>query len=595
MKKRTILFVASFAISLHAIAQFAYGFQWANYPPTFRVSKGFYSNQPKENFCLGYVTSVAPSGFFWWNNVNFWIQAPGGQVQGAYYIYDGQPGCGAILNQVMNGSGMSAVESNFHTGYRFALAGTYDQGCYFLTINGQGNPVSKMLYPWPSPITPGTTAKPIIVEDSGQNYYICGPYNNSIFLLKVNSLGSIIWSKFYSNGGILDPKDILVNPYNPSNLIIAGRFTNHAPDDNGFIMEINGATGNVIAAKKYGVGNSNEYFNKVIEGAYFSIQNPQGFVIGGYNQAIAVNSPTKSWVLKLDQNLNLIWSKVIQSTTDINATEIVDIVQRQNTFNNTEYYALAQSSLSGMLVYKLDVDGSPFPISTPNALNNEFFYSIGGSVTTPVSISADNSPTINEGLHIFGSADNTSPFISRFYTHAYFNGENCNVSSSTSSYTNVIALQQSMNAIESPGMASCGNFNVLFVSGHTGSNLFCNNYSNAGSNQRMSENHTAIPADPAPVNNSERFLIEPKVYPNPASENVVIELPTETGDLVQLDLFNILGEHVATLSYEKSGQAERNHIVAELNNLEIKNGIYLLRIRINQLIKEVKIVIQKSQ
>ncbi len=583
MKKNFLLLAAICTIGLKSFGQYAYGLQWTGFPPSFKIGTGFYSNNPAQNFSLEYVTNVLPNNFFWWSNVNFWIQSPGGQFQGAYYIYDGPAGCAGPLNQVLNGSGMSAVESNVGTSYRFAIAGAYTKGCYFLTIDAFGNPVSTMQYLWPSQVAAGTLAKPSITEDSNGDFYISGPYNNDMYVIKVNSTGGIIWSSFYSNGpNGISCKDIIVNPYNPNNLIVVGKSTNASLDQNGFIMEIDGISGGILNSKEFGYPSNREYFNTVIAGSYVNSLNPQGFVIGGLNKGNGAPGISESWVLKIDQNWNLIWSNRVQSSLDPQAGEVVDVIERLNTLNNYEYFALTQSNV-GMLVYKLDDSGMPFPYLAPNAIYNEYAYSSGGTVFGPTSISYVNNPSsINNGLHVYGTSDQFGwpGLLSRLYVHSYFNGENsCASISSNCSFGPCITIQNNFNPMVTAGPTSCNNFAINYVPGGVGCNLWCNNFVSAGSNQKTANN--SIPADPYPTERVNLFNETLKVSTSPNQDKIFIKYKSNENSPIKIDLYNVLGQYIKTLESTTQGPSGSFTVEADLKKLNLERGVYIIDANIN--------------
>ena len=580
MKKKLSILIAVLAISGKSFGQYAYGAQWASYPSTFKVGTGFYSNNPQENFCLGYVTSVLPHSFIWWSNVNFWIQAPFGTLQGAYYVYDGPPSCTGALSQVTNGLGISAVESQLATSFRFALAGAYDKGCYFLTINGSGSPVSTMLYPWPNaydPAASGPIIKPVIIEDQNGDFYICGSQNTETYVLKVGPTGTIIWSSFYKYNNRLSANDILVNPYNPNNVVVVGK-TENGQNQDGFIMELDGNTGSVVLASEMGTPGDKEFFSTIIAGSN-TPSSSKGFVIGGMNE-IAGTQTQRSWVLKLDPGFNILWSNRIKSNLDPNAEEVLDVIERYNTFNQYEYFALAQSAL-GMLVYKLDDAGNQFPISTPNALNNEFLYNIGiNNVPSSISYMNGLATGVNEGLHIFGSVENWPGTRSRHYVHAYFNGESpCWSSYSQCGTAPTNVPQNNFMPQILPGFTACSNFAVYFMSGQTGCNFPCQAYSSAGSNQRTME--TSIPADVPVLTNPEDVQSPISVYPNPVKDKFTVSYDTENNSTVKIDLYTITGQHVSTI--ESKNNADPGHFEAELDlsTLNLASGIYYINATVN--------------
>ncbi|MCP4440638.1 MAG: T9SS type A sorting domain-containing protein [Aureispira sp.] len=78
-----------------------------------------------------------------------------------------------------------------------------------------------------------------------------------------------------------------------------------------------------------------------------------------------------------------------------------------------------------------------------------------------------------------------------------------------------------------------------------------------------------------------------KVYPNPTTGNVFVELDLETQTDVQLDIYNTTGQNVMTR--QLNGQADR----IELNIGDLPAGVYLMRFAVENEVTTKKLILQR--
>jgi hypothetical protein len=232
---------------------------------------------------------------------------------------------------------------------------------------------------YPFPYTPtsinGAPTQPLIIESDHKNeYFICGYFESDMYIINVDASGAILLSSFYAMGKKVMPKDLIMSPYQNDQLIVVGETEMSPIDNQGFFMSIDAGTGMVLNSKIYGSAVEMDGFGSITIGSHVNSTNSAGFVIGGYTQKPNGLLGLTAWVLKLDPFGNFIWSKIIQPSMG-NNVGVIDILERLNTFSDYEYYALLNSSV-GLQVIKLSDDGSPFPISSPNSLHNEFVYDL---------------------------------------------------------------------------------------------------------------------------------------------------------------------------------------------------------------------------
>ncbi len=87
---------------------------------------------------------------------------------------------------------------------------------------------------------------------------------------------------------------------------------------------------------------------------------------------------------------------------------------------------------------------------------------------------------------------------------------------------------------------------------------------------------------------SEEF--SPLIYPNPAASFVNIRMNLKSKDNITLELFDILGNSVALDNYSVPSTGAQEF---GLNVHELKNGLYLLKVKSNNIIRTTSVEIMK--
>jgi len=587
MKKFLLSFIAACLFTFFSNGQYAS--VWSGYPLGYEVSAGFATQNTPGYFWLGYLPTVQNISTYWPTNKNFFIMGAGSSsIWSNYQIFDSQ-GCSGPTSLVLNGYGVSAIETLGPNNLGYALAGSYDKACYFATLDKFGNVLSAMSYPFPQApsMNMPLPSKPILVESYRANeYFICGNYESRMYVISVTSTGAINWSSYYSLAIDMMPKDILMDPYHPGQVIVVGETSLNPFDKDGFMMVLDGASGNVVNAKVYGMPGVMDGFASVIAGANVSPANGAGFVIGGYTEK--PGSPTQSnpWVIKLDPNGNITWTSLLVPTLGINKG-VIDIVQRYNTFGNYEYYALLNSNV-GMQVLKLDDQGNPFPNSSPNALHNEFAYDLPSLIPSKAtSISYVNSPalTADVGIQIFGTASNYPGVSSSYAVSAYFNGEtNCyRTLSNIYKSTQGPGAMTEVTAGKFGSLSACSNFQILAFFPGGAINYPCFGLMSSGSNQR---------AMPTGINQQDELNENFSVSPNPVSDKALINYSISDNSVVNIDVYDLLGQHIISFHPEES-LAGTYQQELDFNSLNVKSGVYFVSTTVDGKLHKQKIVYTK--
>ncbi|WP_317897646.1 T9SS type A sorting domain-containing protein [Aurantibacillus circumpalustris] len=570
MKKSLLVLILACFFSTQTKSQ--YSSILAAYPTAYELSAGFATKNTPGTLWFGYLSTVQNISTFWHVNKNFCIMGSGSSsIWSAYKIFE-TSGCAGTSTQVLNGYGVSAIETNGSGGEAYALAGSYDNASYFCTLDKYGNVISAMSYPFPYPPMSinGTPTQPIIIEsDNKEEYYICGYFESDIYIINVDINGNIIWSSFYSIGKDAMPKDIIMSPYHKGELVVIGETRISPIDNQGFFMAIDGSSGVVNTTKVYGNDDEKDGFASIIVGSSVSSINSAGFVIGGYTQRLNNASGVTAWAVKLDPFGNFIWNKILEPSMGTNLG-VIDIIERLNTFNNLEYYALLNSSV-GMHVLKLDEKGNQFHISLPNSAKNEFVYDVPSTVVSRakcISYVNIQTPGADLGIQVFGTANNFSGFSSSYVANAYFNGEtNCN--------RTLAILQREDNgshrirfdaAVKHGSFSSCSNFQIQawFPGGSV--NYPCSGLMTQGSNQRT------MPSGIDIQTNQEADF---SVYPNPVANKTQVNYSISDNSEVNIYLHSLLGQEIIRIQPQVKLAGNYTEEI-DFSSLGLKNGVYFV-------------------
>lgn len=588
MKKSLLVFTIATLFALQSKGQYAS--QWAGYPVGYQLSSGFATQGTPGYFWLGYMPSVQNINTPWHSNKNFCIMGTGlSAVWASYKIYESNV-CVGGLTPVLNGNGVTAIETRGANNLTYALAGVYDKAVYFATLDNLGTVLSAVSYPFPQlPLAP--PSKPVIVEsDQAGEYYICGFFNSDMYVINVNASGSVIWSSYYSLGSDLVPKDIMMNPYQKNEVIIVGEATMATGDHDGFFMTLDGASGNIMSTKMYASSKGGmDGFGTVIQasalGVNFSSAITSGFIIGGYTEK--VNGPgITSWVLRLDANGNVIWSNILNPSIGSN-TGIIDVVERLSTLGNYEYYTLLNST-AGMQVLKLDDKLMPFPVSAPKALYNEFVYdlpALNHARATSLSYVNTQAPTVDVGIQVYGTANNFPGFSSSYVVNAYFNGEtNCFRTLTTISSTDIASAQVIAPTVSQYGaLTACSNFQIIAHFPGGSLNYPCSGLVVAGSNQR---------GTPAGISPDEEFNENFSVFPNPVADKATVNYSISDNSQVSIALYNVLGQQIVTVNPDNTLAGTYQQEI-DFAGLGIEKGVYIVATTVDGQVHKKKILYSK--
>jgi hypothetical protein len=580
MKITVISIALSSLLSFSMNAQF-YGTYWSAYPATYELGNGFATNAAPGYFWLGYLGTVQNVGGWTNANKNFHIQGLGiSAISAAYQVFDAAE-CGNNYTQIMQAYGVNCIECNANLQVRYAVAGAYKHGIYFVTLNSLGGVVSSMLYPFPgSPsLNAPTPVKPLIVqEQSTGNFYICGSFDEKMYVIKVNASGNIIWSSYYEQANqTVTPRDMILSPYGGNHLVVAGKVDVAQQSSEGFVCMINNSTGNANSTKFFHTpSGTNDEFATITA----ATGSGKGFVLGGHSgQYPSTTAP--AWLIKTDTMVNSVfWSRFLHPASGAN-NGIIKVLERQNTAGVWELYALVKSS-SGMVVLKLDATGTPFP--TASGQFNEFIYDLPSpSPAVPVSISFINGSNLNPnaGLQVFGTEDNWPGWSSSYFVNAYFNGvSNCfhtltNIPEWNSVFTDPVVHE----FLRTGDISECASIQVTTHINLQSPNMSCTGSIAWGSNQKSAATNLQE-EDGVP------FI---QVAPNPVVDHAAIRFSVAADKGAKVYVNDLLGNTVSTLVLKEM----QDEVSIDFESLGVTPGVYLVTTKFNGALFQSKFVYTK--
>jgi hypothetical protein len=485
-----------------------------------------------------------------------------------YYLYNTGE-CFGTEGYDYNCVGVSAIEIRkiyLSNTLMYAMVGATTDGCFLALLSANGTSYLNKTYPFL--YTSSRVEKPVVMQTSNKQFIIAGQFDTSMYVLRVDTLGAVVWSSYYNcgyssllnQGGIFNPKDLMISPFN-GDLLIVGKLDpspsyNRASD--GFFLSLNPTTGGVNSLKSYGgyAGTSSacNHFNS-IRPAYSSAGGGQGYVLGGYSDPIN-STPMNTghaWMIKLGTNGLALWNRLYTPSFDSNVGEIKTAIERYKWNGNTEYYGIAQTNVGvvdGLFTFKLDNTGQPINV-TQSTKNSEFYYNKSTAfyvkgLTFADSVSAD------EGLQLF--ADNSS---NHYMMETYFNGAN---GCGNENITNIQAYENGPGYI-TPWISTWGtltvcesyNFDMADVSSNATTCL--NSSVSGGSNIKL-------------VGIASSTISNVDVYPTVTSGRIAIKAPK--GSCVRV--ISLMGQLIKTQTSDDSSTVDLSELGDGIYFINVTNG-----------------------
>lgn len=179
--------------------------------------------------------------------------------------------------------------------------------------------------------------------------YIKKNYEDA-YVMKLNKFGDTIWTKSY--GGLYRDWAREIQPTSDGGYIIAGRRNYHTNMEYGnmygdvWILKLN-AGGDTLWTKTYG-GPYNDFANSLRQTF------DGGYVVAGAKNNHMINTASNSWILKLDQHGDTVWTKTFPSS---GLSEAKAIIQTQDSgFVFTGTGVVCKLSSSGEIRWRSQLD-----------------------------------------------------------------------------------------------------------------------------------------------------------------------------------------------------------------------------------------------
>ena len=525
-----------------------------------------YSTTGTFNFCMD---KISPAGIFTTSAFSF---------KKEYQLYNTTACISGNPNQILNCTGVSVIETSVPGNPKawYALTGAYDEGFFFATLDSLGTPINSKAYLFPN-VNSNFTSKTYIAESASApgNYFLTGTHDSTIFVLKVNATGNVLWSSYYHIGtSYFSSSSIMECPFT-GDILVLGSTNPPAPwstSTDGFILRLDKNNGNVNFYKTYTMkAGACQLFTSIKPA--FSTTGGQGYIIGGSTDAY----PALPWMLKVGISGNIIWTTVIMPSSDPGAYTVGDVIERP-VGSTYEYFGLIKSNVAGMIVVKLDDNG--VPISTAN---NEFVFNTTSTVVSKAcNVEFENSGP-NVALTSYGTVDGFNGG-EMYMVRSYFNGKSgCNETSTVVSNYYVgpdTVINPWVNRYGS--LSACNMFSLVDLSVSTTSVVLCSGVTVAGG----SNGGATI------IKNLSEKNPEVSVFPNPTENIANLKFELNSTSKIQISICNSLGQNLKTIL---ESELTTGSYTAEINfdNLKFANGLYFVRFTLNGESRSYKVIYNK--
>ncbi len=489
-RKTQLALVALLVLVVTRVTAQPYG-QSEYFNPNFSylLSKGLYYQSGTPGFIMAGYRPITVA-----NSPNYVVYrtSPGGGLSGASAWTHGFIVMDCQSNQVINCTDMNLIEANGN-GFDFLAAMVNNDGLFVNGITSNGMPGAiQSMYPFPTGATNAT--KPHLLQLTNTDFLVCGSYTsggtNYMYLVKFDANGVDLGGMLYSvpGGGSLVPNDIIESPFNhygSDELAIVGTYNNGAHDIGFLLITDHIAYAPLMFSEFSNTAISNEKFGSII-----AVGGSAGsYMIHGVTDNTTGNAYRPTCMSVKPDGITMNWSYYYSANNMLSFGDPKQIIERPNSYSSQDYFMGFTGDLAN--VQKIDASGAPFAIGT-NSLNYNN-YNSGGLSNNCQSISYNNTPGNDEGLHLYGNSA-TSRF---FLVQAYFNlqtnpnstGNPCNGNYESPVFTQSALPTASLSnntTISSTGsLSSCGTA-FLFTNESVIHNQICggDNSDIAGNNLR---------------------------------------------------------------------------------------------------------------
>ena len=411
---------------------------------------------------------------------------------------------------------------------------------------------------------------------------ITGSYGIRPTLIKLDTLGNIIWAKYYS-GYIEDWARDLIETSDGGFLITGDtRSFGLGGSQDVYLIKTN-SSGNVEWAKSYG-GISNDVGYGVVlsnDGKYLVAGYTNSFGFGGYDGLL----------MKVDLTGSLEWFRTYGGNTSDYIYDL--IIASDNGFALTGRRSSNTLGSDDVWLVKTDENGfsnCAFGNYNPNVftISNLQAINMNMGMLSHISAATPNLTTI-----IPNSSQTTSCAIIPVELKSFnYQLENQNVflTWSTATETNNMGFKVFRNDIEIGFVAGSGTTTEHRQYSFKDQNVFNGSYIYSliqidydGSTEKVGEVEVVL--NNVPTN----YVLEQN-YPNPFNPNTIIGFALPRATNIKLSIFNTLGENVVVL---EEGFREAGYYHTEFNGSNLPSGIYFYTLSSDNFTSTKKMILLK--
>ena len=525
-----------------------------------------------------------------------------------FHWIDIQPGM--INNVNANFSIAEDLSGNFYT-TGFEYLSNYSD-LKIIKFNSSGNILWMRSYNGSANLSDGGNS---IAIDRANNVYISGyvtktPVNTDIVLLKYNPYGDLIWDKEFSGSANLNDFGGSVVTDDSGNVFLSGN-TSHTVSGSDITLIKYDSSGSFKWVKYYNSGlDTNDYDLKM------KMDRNGNLCIAGYNNNSTGNN-TKTLALKFDHDGNLLWNRIYNGPKNGFNTPHDFIVDRSDNMIITGCSPGIGSGVYDYITIKYDPDGEMKWLSRYNQQGT--YYDVANSLAEgsdgSIYVTGVSGILINQSTFDIVTIKYDSNGTQKW--SAIYNGAGNNTDignkilideNENVFVTGITSGQGTLKDIVIIKYDSAGNQNDL-LNFNSVNNLNENIYEGiissngelilAGNVQTGNTSYSALTmsiSTKTNINvNSNLIPDEFKLYqnyPNPFNPKTIInyELQVTGEDLVNLKVFDVLGNEVAVLVNEKQNAGSYS---VEFDGSNFSSGIYLYTLSTNGISNTMKMIMLK--
>ncbi len=401
------------------------------------------------------------------------------------------------------------------------------------------------------------------------------------FVTKFDSNGNVMWSKLYGGGlflGSIPGHDIIkgVTLLSNGNLLAVGSTNSNNGDlpmdlnkfGAAWILRIDTANGNLLNTKKVVGPNHNEQTPNLLISVSELSDGSGYYALGETRYGI---QPFRMWLVKFDNNDNMLWNKEFGSTTDNSARSVIAMSNGSAMISGI--IGFADGDVSSWFGGFYDI-WIAIVDTNQNIVNERTF---GGSQGSE---SLYTMKKITNNSYIFGgSAASTDNYLHQNLGSSDF----WLVNYDSNLDTNWTYDFGGTGIDQITGIAPDNNGNI-FVTGRTESNDLYVHNNHGGRDIFVAKIQNAFPIGiiESKINNTS------KLYPNPTNNEVNLITENTNKQKIKVIIYNSVGQTVKSIVFSSNATNTKR-----INVKDLVRGIYFVKIQIGSRIETQKLIINR--